>query len=134
MNDGLDQIRETIRTALKAKGIDDANASKLATGRPDLVRKLFNGSRPRSDQLKALCESLDLEFYVGPPRTPETTIVEQLGPSEVRGFEMTTMSDGFVRLDVQVPEGLAKLLLTPEGAKALADQLTYRAVQIEKKK
>ena len=57
-----------VEAQLKAKGISPAAASRIATGHPYLVYSLRKGVNPTYDTLKALCDALGLEFYVGPPR------------------------------------------------------------------
>ena len=42
-----------------------------AVGNPDMVRGLRRGRAPTVDRLRALCEVLDLECYVGPRRNPD---------------------------------------------------------------
>ena len=42
-----------------------------AIGNPEMVRGMRRGRPPSVDRLRALCEVLDLEFYVGPRRDPD---------------------------------------------------------------
>ena len=38
-----------------------------AVGNPDMIRGMRRGRSPTADRLRALCDVLDLEFYVGAP-------------------------------------------------------------------
>jgi len=92
---------------------------------------------PSIDKAAKIAEAVGLEFYIGPPRfsdpAPIPTTVAELGPADVVAFE-TGAVKGSVLAEIEVPSGIAKLALTPEDARALADQLTHRAMQIEEKK
>lgn len=76
----MDPILDAIDHALRAKGLSDAAASKLAVGHPSLIKNL---RMPREGEkrynlpaLQKLAQVLDLEFYFGPPR--DTGTVEQV--------------------------------------------------------
>ena len=78
----MDPIPETIDKALKAKGISDAAASKLAVGHPSLVKNLRmerkGEKRYNLPALEKLFEVLDLELYFGPRRSsdPQPPVLE----------------------------------------------------------
>ena len=40
-----------------------------AVGTPELIRDMRRGRVPSVERFRALCNVLDLEFYVGPPRS-----------------------------------------------------------------
>lgn len=63
-----ENVLALIEAQLTAKGISPAEASRKATGHPYLLYSLRKGVNPKYDTLKALCDALDLEFYIGPPR------------------------------------------------------------------
>lgn len=76
----MDPILDAIDQALRAKGLSDAAASKLAVGHPSLIKNL---RMPREGEkrynlpaLQKLAQVLDLEFYFGPPR--DTGPIEQV--------------------------------------------------------
>lgn len=89
---------------------------------------------PSLDKAEKIAEALGLELYLGPPRsdniTSIPTTVDELGPADVVAFETGALK-GSVLAEIEVSDGVAKLVLSPEDAKALADQLTHRAMQIE---
>lgn len=64
----MEDILRTIDRALERLGLTDRAASLKATGRTYTLREMRRGSMPRLDTLRALCETLELEFYIGPPR------------------------------------------------------------------
>ena len=64
MEDVLDQIER----ALARRGCSARRASIEAAGSPHLVRDLRRGSGTSVQKMRALCEVLDLEFYIGPRR------------------------------------------------------------------
>ena len=57
-----------INRALRARGWSARQASIEAVGSPELIRDMRRGRLPSVERLQALCEVLDLEFYIGPPR------------------------------------------------------------------
>ena len=59
-----------IESALRARGMSARQASLDAVGNPELVRRMRRGQVPTVERLRALCEVLDLEFYVGRRREP----------------------------------------------------------------
>lgn len=69
----MEKILAEIENALERKGISAAAASRLAVGNAALIKNL---NHPRGEKrlhpveaLHRLTEVLDLEFYIGPPRT-----------------------------------------------------------------
>ena len=65
-NDLLSEIER----ALKARGVSARQASIQAVGHGELIRDIRRGRTPSWDRIRALCEVLGLEFYVGPVREP----------------------------------------------------------------
>ena len=65
MRDLLDEIER----AARARGWSARQASMRAVGTPELIRDMRRGRVPSVERVRALCEVLDLEFYVGPPRS-----------------------------------------------------------------
>ena len=63
----MDDLVDTINRALRDQRYSATRAS-LEAGTPDLVRNLKRGRMPSVDRLRALCQVLDLDFYVGPRR------------------------------------------------------------------
>jgi hypothetical protein len=64
----MESLLEVIERALKAQGKSARQASLEATGAPELVRMMRRGHAPSVERVQALCNTLGLEFYVGPPR------------------------------------------------------------------
>ena len=64
----MEDVLAVINRALRARGWSAQKASVESGGSPELIRNLRRGREPRLAQLKALCEVLELEFYIGPPR------------------------------------------------------------------
>lgn len=73
-------ILDHIDEALRAKGLKDATASRLAAGNPSLIKNIRSGGgNVGFDSLQKLAAVLDLEVYFGPPRRPvgvEHVVVE----------------------------------------------------------
>ena len=63
---------DEINRALRARGWSARQASVEAVGSPELIRDMRRGRLPSVERLHALCEVLDLEFYIGPRRVPGT--------------------------------------------------------------
>ena len=64
----MKDILAVIDQALQSRGKSAWRASVEATGNSGLIRMMRRGHVPSVDRLRALCEVLGLEFYVGPPR------------------------------------------------------------------
>ena len=62
------QLLQTIEEALKARGWSARQASMAAVGSPQLISNMRRGRVPSVDRVQALCDTLGIEFYVGPPR------------------------------------------------------------------
>ena len=72
----MEDIIRTVDLALESRGISARAASIRAQGAPELIRDMRRGHVPSVVRLRALCEVLGLEFYVGPPRWRR---VEEIG-------------------------------------------------------
>ena len=59
-------LLKIIDRALDEQGISARQASLLATGTPELIRNMRRGRVPSVERFCALCDVLNLEFYVGP--------------------------------------------------------------------
>ena len=64
----MEDLVTTINAALRARGWSARQASLRAVGNGEFIRTLRRGSAPPVDRFRALCETLGLDFYVGPPR------------------------------------------------------------------
>ena len=71
----------------------ERQASLEAVGGHELVRDMRRGRTPSVERLQALCEVLDLEFYVG-PRREAGTIDEQRLEDAVDSTERTLETQG----------------------------------------
>ncbi len=69
-------LLKIIDRALNEQGISARQASILATGGPELIRGIRRGSIPSVERIRALCEVLKLEFYIGPTRSESPDIVD----------------------------------------------------------
>ena len=72
-----DLLRE-IERAVKARGWSARQASMRAVGTPELIREMRRGRVPSVERVRSLCQTLDLEFYVGPPRDERPVDTERL--------------------------------------------------------
>ncbi len=64
-----------LKTILKAAGKDDRSEraiSLVATGQPTALAMIRAGRVPSTKRMRALCDALGLEFYVGPPKNEQT--------------------------------------------------------------
>ena len=115
----MDPILDTIDRALKAKGLSDAAASKLAVGHSALIKNLRmpreGEKRYNLPSLQKLAEVLDLEFYFGPRREPGTEVI-------VQGV------DDYIpvpRLDVRLSAGPGAMNHDPAEVERLAFRLDW---------
>lgn len=65
-------IRAVVEEALARSG-SSARAASTAAGSPYIIRDLRRGHLPSCERVAALCDALDLEFYVGPRRALKST-------------------------------------------------------------
>ena len=82
-----------INRALRACGWSARKASMEAVGSPELIRDMRRGRLPSLERLQALCDVLDLEFYVG-PRRQLGEIDERRLEEAVENAERTIASNG----------------------------------------
>ena len=68
-----------IEQALEDKGISAREASMRAVGTPELIRNMRRGSIPSVERFRALCDVLELEFYIGPVRSHKFAKTPALG-------------------------------------------------------
>lgn len=68
----VDDILREIDLALARLGMSARAASIRAGSSPETIRDMRRGHIPSVSRLRALCEALGLEFYVGQPRRPQT--------------------------------------------------------------
>ena len=59
------ELLSEIERALRARGWSARQASMEAVGSPELINNMRRGRVPSVERVKALCDVLDLEFYVG---------------------------------------------------------------------
>ena len=62
------ELLNEIERAVKARGWSARQASMHAVGTPELIHDMRRGRVPSVERFQKLCEALELEFYVGPPR------------------------------------------------------------------
>ena len=63
------KLLDLIERRIDEKGLPPAEISRLAVGNPYLIYNFRKkGFDPKYKTLKSLCDALDLEFYIGPPR------------------------------------------------------------------
>ena len=65
----MQDLLHEIERAVKARGWTARQASMRAVGTPELIRDMRRGRVPSVERFRALCNVLELEFYVGPPRS-----------------------------------------------------------------
>ena len=73
----MEDLLAAVNAALRARGWSARQASLEAVGSDQFIRNLRRGRVPPVDKLRALCDVLGLEFYIGPPRAmwePSTSI------------------------------------------------------------
>ena len=82
-----------VNRALRVRGWSARKASLDAVGHTELVRDLRRGRIPTVEKLEALCDVLDLEFYVGPRR--QMGAIDELRLEEaVQSIETAVVANG----------------------------------------
>ena len=72
------ELLREIERAVRERGWSARQASMLAVGTPELIREMHRGRVPSVKRVQALCQVLNLEFYVGPPRDERPVDAERL--------------------------------------------------------
>ena len=106
----MEAVLDEIEKALRARGISARQASIEAVGNDAFVKRMRSGQVPTTERLAALCEVLELEFYVGPPRDSAPVDEERLGiavQTAVRALDVNSQDVG--------PEDLASLVVAVYG-------------------
>ena len=75
----MERVLQEIERALRARHMSARQASIEAVGNAELVKRLRRGEVPTVERLAALCEVLELELYVGPPRDRAPVDEDRLG-------------------------------------------------------
>ena len=75
----------------------------------DAIRSVLSGHVPRLDRAAEICQALDLEFYVGPPRPCEvpSEILETIGLSEGTSLSEVVQT---IKQRIETGEAAGKLL------------------------
>ncbi len=63
-------IPRVIEEALKRKGTNPTRVARDNGWSVNAIRYILEGRPPSARRLSEVCQALDLEFYVGPPRSP----------------------------------------------------------------
>ena len=74
----MEKLLREVERAIRARGWSARQASMKAVGTPELIRSMRRGCVPSVERVEALCQVLDLEFYVGPPRAERPVDAERL--------------------------------------------------------
>ena len=74
----MDELLRIVERALKSRGWSARQASMAAVDNPHLIANMRRGQIPSVDRVQALCEVLELEFYIGPKRSTFTVDEERL--------------------------------------------------------
>ena len=88
----MDDMLATINRALRDQRYS-ATAASLEAGSPDLIRNIRRGWMPSVERLRALCEVLDLNFYVG-PRRPAGAVDARRLREAIASTERTLLNHG----------------------------------------
>ena len=97
---GLGQLRSAIRTHVEREGLRPLS---VRTGIPvGQIRSLMQGRAALSTTLERVSSALGLEFYIGPPRTPDAA-------RERRGYEGRTVRERPVSDEEAAPAWAMKL-------------------------
>jgi len=138
--DAVEIIREALRQERKRRGLG-VLAFERELGFPDgglkAVMRDVDPQVPSLEKAQQAAKALGLELYIGPIRPTDpsasSTIAGAIESPEVRAVQTAVDDDGYVGLRLIGREWSGELLIPPGLSKALADELTHRAMQIEEK-
>ena len=72
------ELLSEFERAMRVRGLSASQASMQAVGSKELIREMRRGRVPSVERVKALCDVLELEFYIGPRRRPAPVDAERL--------------------------------------------------------
>ena len=72
------ELLSEFERAMRARGLSASQASMQAVGSKELIREMRRGRVPSVERVKALCDVLDLEFYIGARRRPAPVDADRL--------------------------------------------------------
>ena len=72
------ELLAEVERALRSRGWSARQASLEAVGTPELIRDMRRGRVPSVERFRALCDALELEFYVGPQRRTDSVEARRL--------------------------------------------------------
>ena len=72
------ELLAEVERALRSRGWSARQASLEAVGTPELIRDMRRGRVPSVERFRALCEALEIEFYVGPQRRMDSVEARRL--------------------------------------------------------
>ena len=103
-------------------GLTQTEVTKRALGydNADVFQKLRRGSVPSATRLKAACDALGLEFYVGPPRGESAS-----APPEAAGASAQRFSDEALREEIHTLRDTTIAAIREEN-KALREEMARR--------
>lgn len=101
----------------------------------DAIRSVLAGHMPRLDRVAAICEALDLEFYIGPRRDPDDSAPTGIPPQQwIEALEAVTKSlrvDLLADISALLAEAAtdSKLDMQPQPTETHQSQLTVPFAQ-----
>ena len=105
---------DAVLEAIRESGVSERRLSIEAVGHESAIRSLKRGVDPKASTLAALCERLELEFYVGPQRSTALERQTYL-PAPVSDVRLTrmlvAMIDAWERLPAHRRPVLAEAIL-----------------------
>ena len=115
------EIVAAIKSELDRRKLTPFRAARNAGLPENAIRTVLNGHEPKTGRLAEICKSLDLEFYVGPPR-------ETGSGGEPVASQIAEPSDAEREFVARIRETLAARGLSARAA-ALQSGLPIRAMQ-----
>ena len=119
----VDDILREIDLALARLGMSARAASIRAGSSPETIRDMRRGHIPSVSRLRALCDALGLEFYVGQPRRPQAGDGPGLTAVPLAALERTAQDLARLAADAggnPVPDDLRPVLAGRGAVAALA--------------
>ena len=109
------ELLSLIEHQINKKGLPPAEISRLAVGNPYLIYNFRKkGFDPKYKTLRSLCQVLDLEFYIGPPRGAVSAESSALPPP---AWDFSTEAPNIAPL-AAIPSEVTDMLGLPAGSDA----------------
>ncbi len=109
----ISEIADVIRRELERRGTNAYRAAVDAGLPQNAIRSVLRGREPGSERLAEICQALELEFYVGPPKSHHEETIQEVSRTPESVAEdprwVTQLHAGLQELKAQLASSQAEI-------------------------